>query len=105
MWMMRGWNGIRAENLDRVLNSAARHRVIVAGPGTGKTFTFKKVPERVDGPALVLSFLGSLVEDLDRVILAIERRFVRSTRTVADYCTTWTCPGSHEGSTTSPTSH
>ena len=47
----------RTENLDSVLNSAARHRVIVAGPGTGKTFTFKKVLERVDGPALVLSFL------------------------------------------------
>jgi hypothetical protein len=55
----------RAENLERVLSSAARHRVIVAGPGTGKTFTFKKVLERVDGVALVLSFLGSLVEDLE----------------------------------------
>ena len=89
----------RTENLDSVLNSAARHRVIVAGPGTGKTFTFKKVLERVDGPALVLSFLGSLVGGYHLAGAAMERRIpatvddldrLISPRVVAPaHCTGW----------------
>lgn len=56
----------RKQNLERVLNSDARRKVIVAGPGTGKTFTFKQVLEGVEGPALILSFLNNLVEDLQK---------------------------------------
>jgi AAA domain/UvrD-like helicase C-terminal domain len=56
----------RAQNLERVLSSDARHKVIVAGPGTGKSFTFKRVLDRMEGPVLVLSFLNMLVVDLER---------------------------------------
>lgn len=56
----------RTENLNRVLTSDARRKVIVAGPGTGKTFTFEKVLEGADGPALILSFLNNLVADLEK---------------------------------------
>jgi excinuclease UvrABC helicase subunit UvrB len=55
---------LRAVNLEKVLSSDAKKKVIVAGPGTGKTFTFNQILNQVEGPALVLSFLGNLVADL-----------------------------------------
>jgi len=54
----------RASRLEAILSSGAAKKVIVAGPGTGKSFTFKQVMGRVDGEVLVLSFLGNLVRDL-----------------------------------------
>lgn len=54
----------RAAALDAILGSNATLKLIVAGPGTGKSHTFSKVLERVKGNALVLSFLGTLVADL-----------------------------------------
>lgn len=55
----------RAGALERLLNSAARLKVAAAGPGTGKTYTFKKVVEQCDGRVLVFTFLTNLVKDLE----------------------------------------
>jgi hypothetical protein len=73
---------LRTRNLEAVLSSGSRKKVIVAGPGTGKTFTFGKVLERVDGEVLILSFLGNLVADLekdlgDRATVRTFHRFCR----------------------------
>jgi hypothetical protein len=53
----------RQKYIDRILSSKSQKKVVVAGPGTGKTFLFKQIvagkPE-----SLTLSFVNSLVEDL-----------------------------------------
>lgn len=56
-------NKARSEQIDRILKSTSRHKVVVAGPGTGKTYLFKRV---IDGKAntLTLSFVNALVDDL-----------------------------------------
>ncbi len=46
-----------------ILNSKARKKIVVAGPGTGKTFLFRQVLEG-KGKALTLTFINALVEDL-----------------------------------------
>jgi superfamily I DNA/RNA helicase len=46
-----------------IVNSAARNKIVVAGPGTGKTFLFKKILQGKKR-ALTLTFVNSLVEDL-----------------------------------------
>ena len=53
----------RQQHIDAVLASGARKKIVVAGPGTGKTFLFRKV---LEGKAntLTLTFVNSLVEDL-----------------------------------------
>jgi len=53
----------RSENVDKILQSTSRKKVVVAGPGTGKTFLFKKVLKGKTN-TLTLSFVNSLVEDL-----------------------------------------
>lgn len=51
------------KHTDAIVNSTSRKKVVVAGPGTGKTYLFKKI---VDGKnnALTLTFVNALVEDL-----------------------------------------
>ena len=58
----------RAAHLDLILNSTSARRVIVAGPGSGKTYTFRKIVEQTAGEILILSFLGNLVADLDKAL-------------------------------------
>lgn len=55
---------LRAESVQAILDSSARKKAIIAGPGTGKTFTFRRVLEAVGGEGLVLSFINNLVNDL-----------------------------------------
>ena len=57
---------LRTENLEHIFSAASHRRLIVAGPGTGKTFTFKQVIARATDEVLVLSFLNNLVDDLAR---------------------------------------
>ncbi|HEY1831363.1 MAG TPA: UvrD-helicase domain-containing protein [Acidimicrobiales bacterium] len=54
----------RTAALDRILDSDASLKLIVAGPGTGKTFTFGKVLEGCGGRGLAMTFLLTLVRDL-----------------------------------------
>jgi hypothetical protein len=53
----------RKEYVDKVLNCPSRRKTVVAGPGTGKTFLFKKALANKKN-CLTLSFVSSLVEDL-----------------------------------------
>ena len=53
----------------RILSSESRKKLIVAGPGTGKTTLFRKVLEQVsEGPddALALTFINNLKDELDQ---------------------------------------
>jgi len=58
----------RAEALRRILESDARQKLIVAGPGTGKTYTFQQVLAAIEGRGLAMTFLLGLVKDLDEAI-------------------------------------
>jgi superfamily I DNA/RNA helicase len=55
--------------VDRVLASRSRKRLVVAGPGAGKTTLFKKLLEAAAGTPrqrLILTFINTLKGDLDR---------------------------------------
>lgn len=48
----------------RVVSSHHLKKLIVAGPGTGKTYTFSKILEQKEGTCLVLTFVNNLVAEL-----------------------------------------
>jgi superfamily I DNA/RNA helicase len=48
-----------------ILDSKSERKLIVAGPGTGKTFTFKGVLKTKEERGLVLTFIRNLVSDLE----------------------------------------
>lgn len=50
--------------IDAILKSQSRKKIVVAGPGTGKTFLFKELLKIKDKKALTLTFVNSLVDDL-----------------------------------------
>jgi len=54
----------RARALNAILEDASTHKVVAAGPGTGKTHTYRELLDRIDGPALPIAILTALVEDL-----------------------------------------
>jgi superfamily I DNA/RNA helicase len=58
----------REEALRRILESDARQKLIVAGPGTGKTYTFQQVLAAIEDRGLAMTFLLGLVKDLDEAI-------------------------------------
>ncbi len=49
--------------VERIIKSGSRKKIIIAGPGTGKTFLFRKALENKRS-SLVLTFINALVEDL-----------------------------------------
>jgi SpoVK/Ycf46/Vps4 family AAA+-type ATPase len=53
----------RTQHVDAIVRSPARKKIVVAGPGTGKTFLFKAIL-RDTRDSLTLSFVNSLIEDL-----------------------------------------
>jgi superfamily I DNA/RNA helicase len=53
----------RGAFVEAIVNSGARNKVVVAGPGTGKTFLFKRILHGKKR-TLTLTFVNSLVEDL-----------------------------------------
>jgi superfamily I DNA/RNA helicase len=55
------------EALDRILASQSRKKLVVAGPGAGKTYLFQKLLQAAPGrphQRLVLTFINALKEDL-----------------------------------------
>jgi len=60
----------RAAFTEAILNSDASKKLIVAGPGTGKSFLFQQICKRKmdegDSKILALSFINELVDDLSR---------------------------------------
>lgn len=55
----------RAKYTKQILESDASKKLIIAGPGTGKTFTFKQVLSTCGGRGLALTFINNLVQDLE----------------------------------------
>jgi len=51
---------------ERILNSTSRKKIIVSGPGTGKTYTFKLLFGRKKGNYLALTFINDLAEKLKK---------------------------------------
>lgn len=60
----------RTNSVNAILDSNANKKVVVAGPGTGKTFLFKKI---LNGKTktLTLSFVNALVDDLSLELYGI----------------------------------
>jgi superfamily I DNA/RNA helicase len=57
----------RERCLRAILESTAKKKLIVAGPGTGKTFTFGQVIKGNGGDAnLVMTFIRKLAEDMEK---------------------------------------
>jgi len=56
------------ENLENILSSKSRHKLIFGGPGTGKTYTFGKILELIpeNSNVLVITFINNLVDDLKK---------------------------------------
>jgi superfamily I DNA/RNA helicase len=58
-----------SDAVDRVLASTSRKKLVVAGPGAGKTTLFRKLLEKASGNSkqrLVLTFINNLKADLER---------------------------------------
>lgn len=53
----------RSLHVEKILNSQELKKIVVAGPGTGKTYLFKEILKNKSN-SLTLSFVNSLVEDL-----------------------------------------
>ncbi|MCH7887184.1 MAG: ATP-dependent helicase [Candidatus Marinimicrobia bacterium] len=53
-------------HLNKIIESQSRKKIVVAGPGTGKTYLFKMLIEKMINSkgALTLTFVNSLVDDL-----------------------------------------
>jgi len=63
----RNDNAKRQEYVDRLVQSSARLKIVVAGPGTGKSFAFRSVLASIpDGDRVALSFINNLVHDLQK---------------------------------------
>jgi superfamily I DNA/RNA helicase len=72
------------EAVDRVIASRSRKKLVVAGPGAGKTTLFRKLLEAADGEPkqrLVLTFINALKGDLDRSLGDVSQVF-----TLHGYC-------------------
>jgi superfamily I DNA/RNA helicase len=54
----------RTEATQAIVGSGAAKKLIVAGPGTGKTFTFRQTLEACGERGLALTFIRNLVADL-----------------------------------------
>lgn len=54
----------RREAVQRLVNSRSRKRLVIAGPGTGKTYAFREALSRIEPPGLALTFIRNLVVDL-----------------------------------------
>lgn len=64
----------RTEASDAIVNSGSHKKLIVAGPGTGKTFTFEQALRRAiadsgeESKGLALTFIRNLVADLSEAL-------------------------------------
>lgn len=60
----------RTNSVNAILDSTSNKKVVVAGPGTGKTFLFKKILHG-KSKTLTLSFVNALVDDLSLELYGI----------------------------------
>jgi AAA domain len=70
-----------------IVSSDAPKRLIVAGPGTGKSFTFRILLEQIPqgAPALVFTLINNLVDDLKRDLGGIENDQIK-VNTLHGFC-------------------
>jgi superfamily I DNA/RNA helicase len=59
---------LRSAATDAIVHSEADKKLIVAGPGTGKTFTFRRALEACESRGLALTFIRNLVADLQAAL-------------------------------------
>lgn len=70
--------------VNRVLASKSAKKLIVAGPGAGKTFLFRKILEQADGDEhnrIALTFINELKDDLEKSLSDLAHVF-----TLHGYC-------------------
>src|SRR5688572_13669114 len=60
----------RSHHVDAIISSTSQKKVVVAGPGTGKTFLFKQVLKGKTN-TITLTFVNALVEDLSLELFGI----------------------------------
>jgi superfamily I DNA/RNA helicase len=65
------WEAARSECLTRLLDSLDERKVVVAGPGTGKTHAFGELFRRHGGRNLTLTFIRRLVSDLEETLTGL----------------------------------
>jgi len=58
------WEEDRERHIQAIAGSTNAKNLAVAGPGTGKTYTFRRIAETAPGTKLVLTFIRNLVGDL-----------------------------------------
>lgn len=54
----------REKYSNAIVLSKDKKKIIVAGPGTGKTFTFKQVSDSIAGNKIILTFIRKLVSEM-----------------------------------------
>ena len=81
MMDIEGQEEDRKRYSDSIINSPAKKKIIVAGAGTGKTFTFQELLKRKNGKALALTFISNLADDLEN-----ELKGLAESRTFHGYC-------------------
>lgn len=54
--------------LTKILEDGSARKLVVAGPGTGKTFTFQQLLAQSAGPNLALTFLNGLAAELEKAL-------------------------------------
>ena len=71
----------RTRYAEAVIQSPAEKKIIVAGPGTGKTYAFQGVCRARPGPNLALTFINNLADDL-----AVKLEDCARSQTFHSYC-------------------
>ncbi len=71
----------REAAIDNILKNKSEKKVVVAGPGTGKTYLFEELFASKEGAnKLTLTFINALVEDL-----SLELRGISDVKTLHSY--------------------
>lgn len=75
------------ECLEKILFSDHKNKLVLGGPGTGKTFLFKAIIEKLprDSDILVITFINNLVDDLEKQLSEISDRDIK-VRTLHGFC-------------------
>jgi len=82
--------------LKRIIDSRSEFRLVIGGPGTGKTYLFKSLIEDLPegSKVLVITFINNLVEGLNEQLSQIVGRDV-SVRTLHSFCKGFLLGGVH----------
>ena len=65
----------RNEYVNKILESTSSKKIVVAGPGTGKTYLFKQILQNKNN-TVTLTFVNSLVEDLSLELYGLSEDFI-----------------------------